>query len=122
MFNPGAPRLDHRLHDRAFGRVAVGIYDYAEVVSFQHRLQRESELIESGWGLVDKYFAVARDGERDRLAMLQRFGVALGQVDRDGVEALHRERREHEGDEKKEHHVDHRNDFDPAVTKIARSS
>ena len=114
-----APRLDHRLDHRSLGRVSIRVHHHAEVVGLEHRLEHERQLIERGRRLVDENLAVVRDGQRYRLLMLHRFGVTLGQVDRDRVETLHRQRREHERHQQEEHHVDHRDDLDAPVTKVA---
>src|SRR6266851_3407278 len=54
----------------------------------------------------------------DRLLMLQILSVAFGKIDGKRVKTLHRERREHEGHEQEEHHVDHRNDLDTSAARF----
>src|SRR5215469_1100419 len=116
-----AARLQHCLYNDAFRRGAVGIDHDPWVGAIEHRLQREGHRREVGRGFVNENLAVLGDGKRDGFLVLEVLRVALREVYRDRVEALHRQGGQHERYEQKEHHVDHRYDLDAAVTIPARS-
>src|SRR5215469_10319381 len=116
-------RRQHCLNYNALERALVGRNRHlVRIARGEHWFQVCRDFIDRDRHLVDKDLAVAGDGERGRLLLDEILRAALRQIDLDRIQALHRERGEHEGHEQEEHHVDHRNDLYPAVAEFAGMS
>ena len=120
MLPTGGTRLQHGLHHHALTRIVIGRDDDVLCAAVQQRAQGGRQRAQRHRDAVDVNMAVGIDRQRHRRVAGQPRCLALRQVDLERVEALHRQRRQHEGRQQEKHHVDHRDDFNPAFALYAR--